>query len=128
MALHVEPLHHVVATPVFGSEHGPRPVPYIFSPDDIQRLVLAAFQSGRPTLRRNTYGTFFALLTCTGLRMSEAIGLRFDDITSDGLLIRCTKFRKSRLVPIHHTARAGLERYLEHRRPYAPFDDVNGGV
>jgi integrase len=27
------------------------------------------------------------------------------------------------LVPLHDTARAGLERYLQQRRPYAPFDD-----
>ena len=55
--------------------------------------------------------------------MSEAIGLLFDDLTSDGLVIRNSKFRKSRLVPLHETAQAGLERYLTLRRPYAPFDD-----
>ena len=38
-------------------------------------------------------------------------------------MIRCTKFRKSRLVPLHETAQAGLERYLNQRRSYAPFDD-----
>jgi len=67
--------------------------------------------------------TLFALLSCTGLRVSEAIRLRYDDITPDGLVIRVTKFHKSRLVPLHETARAGLERYLQQRRPYAPFDD-----
>jgi integrase len=63
------------------------------------------------------------LLACTGLRASEAIRLRFDDITPDGLVIHRTQFRKSRLVPLHDTAQAGLERYLGQRRPYAPFDD-----
>jgi integrase len=38
-------------------------------------------------------------------------------------VIRRTKFRKSRLVPLHETARAALERYLEQRRAYAPLDD-----
>ena len=38
-------------------------------------------------------------------------------------MIRCSKFRKSRLVPLHETAQAGLERYLTQRRPYAPYDD-----
>jgi integrase len=55
--------------------------------------------------------------------VSEAIRLHYDDITPDGLMIQCTKFRKSRLVPLHETAQAGLERYLKQRRPYAPFDD-----
>lgn len=83
----------------------------------------AASESGYPTLRRKTYSTLFALPACTGLRVSEAIKLRFEDITPDGLMIGCSKFRKSRLVPLHETVRAGIERYLEHRRPYAPFDD-----
>jgi len=55
--------------------------------------------------------------------VSEAIRLRYDDITPDGLVIRCSKFRKSRLVPLHETARSGLERYLRQRRSYAPMDD-----
>jgi integrase/recombinase XerD len=114
---------HELPPPVFGSERRLRPIPYIFSQRDIQRLVQAASESGYRSLRRKTYSTLFALLACTGLRVSEAIRLRFEDITPDGLVIRCSKFRKSRLVPLHETARAGIERYLEHRRPYAPFND-----
>jgi integrase/recombinase XerD len=114
---------HELPPAVFGSEKRPRPIPYIFSQDNIQRLVQAASQSGYRTLRRKTYSTLFALLACTGLRVSEAIRLRFEDITPDGLVIRCSKFRKSRLVPLHETAQVGLEHYLERRRPYAPFDD-----
>lgn len=114
---------HELPPAVFGSEKRPRPIPYIFSRENIQRLVQAASQSGYRSLRRQTYSTLFALLACTGLRVSEAIRLRFDDITPDGLVIRCSKFRKSRLVPLHETAQAGLERYLKQRRSYAPFDD-----
>ncbi len=118
-----EDQRHEMPAAIFGSEKGPRPVPYILSGQDIQRFVQAAFQLGCHSFRRQTYGTFFSLLACTGLRTSEAINLRYGDITPDGLLIRNTKFRKSRLVPLHDTTRAGLERYLEQRRPYAPLDD-----
>jgi len=83
----------------------------------------AASRSGYRTLRRATYSTLFGLLACTGLRLSEAIHLRYADITQDGLVIRRTKFRKSRLVPLHDTTRAALDRYLEQRRPYARLDD-----
>lgn len=121
--VYAEDQRHELPPAVFGSEKWPRPLPYILSKDNIQRLVQAASQSGYRTLRRRTYSTFFALLACTGLRVSEAIRLRFEDVTPDGLVIRCSKFRKSRLVPLHETAQAGLERYLTHRRPYAPFDD-----
>ena len=122
--LRAEDQRHEVPPAVFGSEKGPRPVPYIFSADNVKRLVQAASELGRRNpFRGQTYGTFFALLACTGLRVSEAIRLCFQDVTADGLIIRCSKFRKSRLVPLHPTAQVGLERYLQKRRPFAPFDD-----
>jgi len=121
--LQAEDARHEVPPPIFGKERGPRPTPYILSDEQIRRIIQLAGQSGYRTLRRQTYSTLFALLACTGLRVSEAIRLRYDDITPDGLVIRATKFRKNRLVPLHQTARAGLERYLKQRRLYAPFDD-----
>jgi len=122
--LRAEDQSHEVPPAVFGCEKGPRPVPYIFSAENIKRLVQEASELGRRNpFRGQTYGTFFALLACTGLRVSEAIRLRFEDVTADGLIIRCSKFRKSRLVPLHRTAQVGLERYLQKRRPFAPFDD-----
>ena len=62
------------------------------------------------------YSTLFALLYVTGLRISEALALEFDDFDSETLLVRKTKFKKSRRIPLHQTAVAGLHRYLEHRR------------
>lgn len=120
--LHAEDAGHEIPPAVFGAEKRPRPVPYILSQDQIRQLVAAAWRSGYRTLRRDTYGTLFALLASTGLRVSEAIHLQLDDITPDGLVIRCSKFRKSRLVPLHDTARAGLEGYLQRRGPYAPAE------
>src|SRR5208337_2263952 len=114
---------HQVPPAIFGAERPPRPTPYILTAEHIRQLVDAASRSGYRTLRRATYSTLFSLLACTGLRVSEAIRLRFYDLTPDGLVIRGTKFRKSRLVPLHETAQAGLERYLQERRPYAPFND-----
>ncbi|WP_457102117.1 tyrosine-type recombinase/integrase [Microbacterium sp. P5_E9] len=121
--LRAEDTRHQIPPKIFGSASRPRPTPYILSDEQIAELIRLAAQSGYRTLRRKTYSTLFALLSCTGLRVSEAIRLRYADLAADGLLIRDTKFRKSRLVPLHESARAGLERYLQDRRPYAPFDD-----
>jgi integrase/recombinase XerD len=60
--------------------------------------------------------TLFNLLAVTGLRISEALNLEIEDFTPDGLVIRETKFRKSRLVPLHESAAAALTRYLERRQ------------
>ena len=121
--VHAEDPHHEIPPPAFGSENRRRPVPFIFSRQDVERLVQAAFQPVYHGLRRDTYSTLFALLACTGLRVSEAIRLRYEDITADGLVVRCSKFHKSRLVPLHDTAQAQLQCYLERRRRYGPFDD-----
>ena len=120
--LRAEDERHEVPPAVFGTEGSPRPTPYILTEKQIQQIVTAASQSRyRPC--GVTYSTLFSLLACTGLRVSEAIHLRFDDITPDGLVIRRTKFRKTRLVPLHETAQAELQRYLQQRHPYAPFDN-----
>jgi len=124
--LRAEDQRHEVPPPAFGREERPRRTPYIYSREDVQRLVQAASQVGRypnPAFRGLTYSTFFGLLACTGMRLSEAINLRLQDITPDGLVIRNTKFRKNRLIPLHPTAQAALERYLPKRRLFAPFDD-----
>ena len=62
-----------------------------------------------------TYHNLFGLLASTGLRISEALSLQCDDLTAEGLMVRSGKFGKSRLVPIHVSTRAALERYLEAR-------------
>jgi integrase/recombinase XerD len=120
--LRAEDERHEVPPAVFGPEKWPRPTPYILTGQQIRQLVTAASQFNY-RICAETYPALFSLLACTGLRVSEATQLRFDDITPDGLMIRRTKFRKSRLVPLHETAQTGLQRYLEKRRLYAPLDD-----
>jgi integrase len=58
------------------------------------------------------YATLFGLLAATGLRISEALALQVTDVTADGLFIRQTKFKKSRLVPLHETTQRALDAYI----------------
>ena len=67
-------------------------------------------------LQPHTYRTLIGLLAVTGLRISEALALRFSEVTPQGLLIHKTKFQKTRLVPLHETTAAALDRYLIPRR------------
>jgi integrase len=41
------------------------------------------------------------------------------DVTDDGLVVRETKFQKSRLLPLHPTVRQALDRYLSTRQMLA---------
>jgi len=94
-----------------------RRVPHIYSRDEIEGLVLAATRlPSSGLLLPKTYAALISLLAATGLRISEALHLLVSDITSNGLLIRRTKFQKTRLVPLHATAVTGLARYLTHRQ------------
>ena len=115
--------HEVPPSGVFGYRKKRR-VPFIYSKEEIERLLETA-ACLRPTtsLRPYTYSTFFALLAVTGLRLSEARRLRLGDVTKDGLIIRKTKFKKTRLVPLHETAAAGLDAYIVHRRRFPTTDD-----
>ena len=118
-----DPRHEVPPPNVFGFRKTRR-IPFIFTPEEIHRFLEAATKL-RPldSLRPHTYSTLFALLVTTGLRIREARCLRFKDLTADGLLVLRTKFNKSRLVPLHETAVAGLDRYLERRKRIASADD-----
>jgi integrase len=94
-----------------------RRVPHIYSRDEINGLILSATRlPSSDSLLPKTYAALISLLAATGLRISEALHLLVSDITPDGLLIRKTKFQKTRLVPLHDTAVAGIGQYLVHRQ------------
>ena len=100
-----------------------RTPPYIYSDDEIERLLQAAGELPSPHgLRCHTYPTLFALLAVTGMRVNEALNLdRKDvDLTEGILTIRRTKFGKSRHVPVHSSSRAALNGYAETRDAILP--------
>jgi len=112
-----EPATEIPPTGILGPAHR-RTQPYIFDPSEISALLATARRLPSPRgLRGMTYASLIGLLACSGLRISEALGLHSEDADLDaGLLtIRLTKFRKSRLVPLHPTARDQLRRYVARR-------------
>jgi integrase len=58
------------------------------------------------------------------MRISEVLALRLGDVAEDGLIIERTKFKKSRLVPLHSTTRAAVDRYLSVRLTIFPSVDA----
>lgn len=101
-----------------GGRLPPRQPPHVYSEAEIAALLRQAQRlSPRRGLRPRTYVALFSLLVSTGLRLSEACRLRRDDVDLAGgiLTIRQSKFRKSRLVPLHPTATQALIRYAADR-------------
>jgi integrase len=93
LALHAENARHQVpATDALGTPKVKRRPPYLYRPDEIVRLLrAAAARTGR----------------------LDAAG------HADGLVIRESKFQKSRLLPLHTTTRQALDGYLLARRQAA---------
>jgi integrase len=59
----------------------------------------------------------FGLLAVSGMRVGEAINLQPQDVDwAKGVLtIRCAKFGKSRLIPLHLSTQAVLRKYAKRR-------------
>jgi integrase len=53
------------------------------------------------------------------LRIGEALRLRFHDLSANGLVVRESKFKKSREIPLHVTTVAALTRYVSLRKQLA---------
>ena len=122
--LHAEDARHEVPPrDVLGYLSRRRPRPYLISAPDIRKLLTAALAM-RPagTIAPLTWHHLFGLIAVTGLRISEALALTLNDITPDGLVIRNTKFRKSRMVALHPSTRDALNRYLTVRRKEKTLD------
>lgn len=102
---------------VFGRRKRGRPRPRILATKDIE-LIMAAALKVPPVASITPFTMHYVigLLATTGLRVSEAIALMPADITADGLIIRETKFHKTRLVPIHDNTRKALAKYLKLRQ------------
>lgn len=100
---------------------GVRPTPYIFSKAQIVMLMDEALKlEPKEGLRPHTFTTLIGLLASCGLRPGEAIRLRDVDVELDcmppRLVIRETKFRKSRLVPVDSTTADALRSYVRTRK------------
>ena len=104
-------------------------VPYLFDATLARQLLAVAGRlpdtAGAP-LRGLTYRTIFALLYGLGLRVGEVARLQRNEVDCARavLLVRATKFGKSRLVPfgpqMATMLRAYLDRSEEHRGALPP--------
>jgi len=125
-----EPGTQVPPRHLLGPAHRRRS-PHLYTPAQLEQLLRrAAKLTGR--LRPQTWRTLIGLLACSGLRISEALQLRVNDVDwkHSLLIIRESKYGKSRLVPLHRTTMAALRDYAQLRQkafPLAEYFFVTGG-
>jgi len=98
--------------------------PYLYTEKEIVDLLDAALQLpvyGHPGyLKRQTYYCLLGLLTVTGMRISEVLGLTMGDIDIEAgvLTVKGSKFGQSRYVPLHPSVLPVLSEYLKFRDRY----------
>ena len=96
--------------------------PFIYTPTDIDAILSQARTSIASPLRAATYQTLLGLLAVSGLRIGEAIKLDRSDVDWEQgvLLIRESKFGKSRLVPLHPSTMQALTQHARLRDELQP--------
>ena len=98
-------------------------VPYIYTPEELRRLLRAtdSYQRAPGRVEPVTMRTLVLLLYGTGLRLSEALALDRPDVDLENhlLTVRQTKFYKSRLVPFSPQLGHALAQYVS-GRPVPP--------
>ena len=115
----IDPATEIPPCGLFGKQQ--RRTPYIYSPEEIGRLLQAAGWL-RPPLRAATHEALFGLLAVSGMRIGEAFGLLRGDVDlAEGVIrIRHTKFDRERLVPLHPSATRSLRGYAARRDKLCP--------
>jgi len=93
-------------------------VPHIYSTEELRRLLAGVDvhqARTRCTIAAPTFRAFLLLLYGTGLRLGEALALRREDVDlrAGMILIRETKFYKSRHLPIGADLTQVLAAYVE---------------
>lgn len=102
--------------------------PFIYTCSDVEAVMSQARATIASPLRAATYDTLIGLLAASGLRIGEAIKLDRSDVDWDQgvLLIRESKFGKSRLVPLHPSVMQALTNYALLREEVQPHPNTPG--
>jgi integrase len=116
-----EPRTQIPPRHVLGPAHRRRS-PHLYSSAQVQHLLRRAGQlQGR--LQPHTWQTLIGLLASSGLRISEALHLKVSDVDwkQSVLVVRESKYGKTRLVPLPPSARRPLRDYAGHRQKLFPL-------
>ncbi len=115
--------------------------PYIFTNEELSRFLDCAKNMSGSIQRKTVFYMLFSLLACTGLRLGEALRLRWEDIdwnsTPMMLSVIEAKFDKDRTIPVADGLSQQLRKYKEKMyllfpgcaclfpsRHYAPYSET----
>jgi integrase len=92
-------------------------VPYIFSKEELQRFFESCdrLRARTPSVMPMLLPVLFRLLLGCGLRISEALWLRFGDVDIENgmITVRMSKFGEDRIVPLSDSVLKALQNYSD---------------
>lgn len=112
-----------IPTQDLGSTTYSRQAPYIYSDDEIQRILeCCKTSSSTYEIERYSYFIWYGLMAVTGMRIGEVVRLDRNDVnlTEGVITIRNSKFKKSRHIPLHRSTVKALNEYVNYRDHYTP--------
>lgn len=97
-----------------------RKSPHIYSDQEIFNILQSCLKLSKPEFERNTYFILFGLLAVTGARINELLSLESDCVNLDNgiIIIRESKFGKSRYLPLHKSTVDILKAYVKYQNKY----------
>ncbi len=94
-----------------------RRLPRALSQEEMGQLLRAEMFEATPLGLRDR--ALLELLYAAGLRATEAVGLKLEDLDLAGGMVRCRgKGNKERMIPLHTAAQEVLRHYLAEGRPF----------
>jgi integrase/recombinase XerD len=104
------------------SSRRPRTTPHIYSDAEVAALLAVIPMVVVSPFKARTFRMVIGLLACTGMRIGEVLALHDTDIDEGArtLLVRESKFGKSRLVPVHATTMTEITSYRAERDRVLP--------
>ena len=96
-------------------------LPQTLTADEVQRLLATPAQKSSPKNLRDS--ALLHVLYTTGMRVTEAVTLKVDDVQLDASLLLCpSKESKPRELPLDDETRVILADYLDNGRPHLVKD------
>lgn len=94
--------------------HVEKKLPTILSAREVDRLLEQPSEKEPKGIRDKA---MLELLYATGIRVSELISLKIQDVNLSVGFIKCQTDKKERYVPIGNIAKSALKKYITHARP-----------
>lgn len=121
----IEPKTEVPPSNLIASPGFSRVKPYIYNHEEIINILsLAAELKSSHGLKGLAYNALFGLISVTGMRLGEALGLLIQDVDLDNLTIyvRNAKNNKERVIPISDSMADVLDKYDQAVEDYVTVD------